>query len=228
MGARRYPAWWFVAPWRFPVLAGTIGLMIGCTPPGPAEGVWRGEIDLYGDSVPFNLEITHDGGQLRAFYLNGKERMAVEELRLEAESALRLDFPSYASALTARIQGERMVGEVRLHRRGQDHLLPFSGVHGQSWRFFPQPAAAFAEVGGRWEVTISVPSLGFAETGVALFERRGPYVCGTVQTATGDFRFLHGEMRERELHLSAFDGAGAQLTHRLQLPGPRRPADLAR
>jgi peroxiredoxin len=186
-------------------------LTAGCGPVEPAEGVWRGEIDQYGDPVPFNLEIAREDGELRAWYLNGKERMPVEQVRWAPRGALELNFPSYGAGLTAEVDGDRISGTIRLHKRDRLHELPFTAVHGRSWRFFPQPAAWFADVSGRWEVRIESPALGLVEAGVALFEQSGPLVSGTVQTATGDFRFLHGEMRGGELFLSAFDGGTARL-----------------
>jgi peroxiredoxin len=187
-------------------------LITACGPPEPATGLWRGEIDQYGDLIPFNFEVVRSGGPPAVYYINGTERLPVEQVRFGADGRIELNFPSYGSGLTARLDDAGgMGGEVFLRRRDQVHRLPFRAVHGRSWRFFPEPAAAFADVAGRWEVQIVAPALNLTEQGLALFEQQGPYVSGTVQTPTGDYRFLHGEVRDRELYLSAFDGNGTQL-----------------
>ncbi len=196
-------------------------LIAGCEPPadppttqtGPAiaPGPWRAEVEHFGRTLPFNFELVDGPDGLQAFYLNGPERMPVEQVRADASGGLELNFPSYDSGLRARVDGEQMTGEISLKRRQEITRLPFRATRGDTWRFFPEPAAEYADFSGRWQVEIFVPDFDFRQPAVALFTQDGPYLGGTVWTQVGDYRFLYGEARGNSLYLSTFDGSGTQL-----------------
>jgi len=186
-------------------------LLAACGPAEPPlrEGIWRGEIEHFGRQLPFNFEVRRAGESWAVTYLNGPERMPVEHVSLEG-NRLDLDFPSYSSRLTAVVEDGAITGEITLVRRDRIHRLPFRAVHGLPYRFFPQPAVRFADLGGRWAVRIEVPGEEPQE-GIGLIEQQGPYVSGTVQTQVGDQRYLSGEVRGNDIYLSSFDGGGTQL-----------------
>jgi peroxiredoxin len=200
-------------------------LLLGCSDTAPdgeppveaaapalLTGAWRGEIDHFGRVLPFNFEVARDGsGQLAVTYLNGPERMAVEQVFEHADGRLEFNFPSYSATLSAMHQGRQMHGEIALARRGGAQRFTFTAEHGPTHRFFEAPDSADIDVGGRWEATIRYPGLGFDQQAVALLEQRGSEVWGTFMTDVGDFRFLHGEVRGRSLYLSAYDGGYTQL-----------------
>ena len=176
-----------------------------------ATGPWRAEVEHFGRTLPFNFEIEDGPDGLEVFYLNGPERMPVEEVRTDGTGALELNFPSYGSGLRAQVDGGDMTGEIQLKRRTTIHRLPFRATQGPTHRFFPESADTYADFAGRWQVEIYVPSFDFRQPAVALFTQDGPYVGGTVWTQVGDYRFLYGEARGKQLYLSTFDGSGTQL-----------------
>jgi len=197
-------------------LTGIAGLIVGCSPttePGSLpEGVWRAEITQSDSVVPFNFHLRAEPSGPVVHYENGDELLRVEEVHYDpGTQRLELLFPSYSSGLIARVDGERMSGEVYLTRRTRVHRLPFSATFGQAHRFFDEPAGDYADISGRWEARLQIPQLDADQPGVALFEQHGPYVTGTVYTRVGDYRFLAGEIRGSELYLSTFDGNGSQL-----------------
>lgn len=197
-------------------------VIAGCEPPADipteqtptaeiATGFWRAEVDHFGRTMPFNMELVAGSDGLQAYYLNGPERLPVEQVLTDGTGGLELNFPSYGSGLTAQVDGDTMHGTIRLKRRSEFTRLPFRAARGQSWRFFPEPATDYADFSGRWQVEIYVPRFDFRQAAVALFSQDGPVVSGTVWTQVGDYRFLFGEARGNELHLSTFDGNGTQL-----------------
>ncbi|MDJ0928400.1 MAG: hypothetical protein QNJ73_12215, partial [Gammaproteobacteria bacterium] len=190
-------------------------LLTACAPPADRhpelpDGIWRAEVDHFGHILPFNFEVARDGEQLTVTYLNGPERMPVEQVRYDGSGRIELNFPSYSSRLTAKVDAGTMTGEITLLRANKTHQLPFRAEHGQSWRFFPEPADEYADFGGRWEVEIVVPRFDFKQPAIALFDQDGPYVSGTIMTQVGDYRYLYGEARGQDLYLSTFDGGGTQ------------------
>ena len=197
----------------------TAGTLIACSPPidsfdanSVPNGVWRGEIEQFGRLLPFTFMVNGSGNSLQVSYRNGNEQVAVEQVRYDPTSGvLELWFPSYSSGLVATVDGTRMRGETFLKRRNQVHQLPFNAQHGLDYRFFEQAANDHVDLSGRWEVVIDMPKLELTQNGVAFFQQRGPYITGTVNTKVGDYRFLTGEVRGRDLYLSTFDGHGTQL-----------------
>ena len=197
----------------------TAGTLTGCSAPVDSpkansvpNGVWRGEIDQFGRVLPFTFTVTGSGDSLQVSYRNGDEQVPVERVSYDPTThALELWFPSYSSGLIATVDGTRMSGETFLKRRNQIHRLPFSAQHGLEYRFFEQAADDYVDLSGRWEVVIDMPEFDLTQNGVASFRQRGPYITGTVNTQVGDYRFLTGEVRGRDLYLSTFDGHGTQL-----------------
>jgi thiol-disulfide isomerase/thioredoxin len=197
-------------------------LVVGCGPsadrgahestePSLVTGPWRAEVEHFGRTLPFNFEFVDGPDGLQAFYLNGPERLPVEQVLTGDDGTLQLNFPSYASGLTATVDGKRMRGEISLQRRSEITRLPFSATQGLSYRFYPEPSVDYADFSGRWKVEIFVPKFDFRQPAIALFEQDGPFVSGTVFTQVGDYRFLYGEARGKTLSLSTFDGSGTQL-----------------
>ncbi|MEE8281066.1 MAG: TlpA disulfide reductase family protein [Gammaproteobacteria bacterium] len=197
----------------------TAGALTACSPPVDSpdpnlvpNGVWRGEIEQFGRALPFTFTVDGSGNSLQVSYRNGDEQVAVERVSYDPTTqALELWFPSYSSGLIATVDGTRMSGETFLNRRNQIHRLPFTAQHGLEYRFFEQAADDYVDLSGRWEVLIDMPKFELKQNGVASFQQRGPYITGTVNTEVGDYRFLTGEVRGRDLYLSSFDGNGTQL-----------------
>jgi peroxiredoxin len=195
-----------------------------CSPSAPAPdatqagaqalqaGPWRGEIEHFGRTLPFNFEVGRDeAGRLAVTYLNGPERMPVEQVIEHGDGRIELNFPSYSSRLIATHSGDRMQGEISLVRRGGSQEFSFTAEHGPTHRFFDTPATAQIDVSGRWETKISYPGMGFDQDAIAILEQDGDQVHGTFMTDVGDFRYIHGQVRGRELHMSAYDGGYTQL-----------------
>lgn len=209
------------------LMALTIGFALGaCSPPDPAAsqpgatdqvahlqpGPWRGEIDHFNRVLPFNFEVAYDAnGKLTVAHLNGPERMEVEQAIDHGDGRIEFNFPSYSATLVATHDGASMRGEIGLKRRDRVQRFDFIAEQGPTHRFFADAPAAEIDVSGRWEAKISYPAFGFDQQAIAILEQDGHEVHGTFMTDVGDFRFLFGEVRGRELHLSAYDGGATQL-----------------
>ena len=187
----------------------------GSAAPPLAAGSWRGVLALPGGELPFGLEIEVQGGTTRAVLVNGSERTRVDEVTIDG-STLTMRMPGFENTLTATIAGDTLRGEVLMVKLGaKNQRIPFTAQHGQTWRFArdaeaASPAAtAAADFSGRWAVEFGE---GDKRTrGVGEFTQQGSRVTGTFLTATGDHRFLQGDVVDGELLLSKFDGGHAFL-----------------
>jgi thiol-disulfide isomerase/thioredoxin len=182
-----------------------------------ATGAWRGVLTLPGGELPFGLELETQDGGVRAALLNGSERTRVDEVSV-AGNTLTMRMPGFENTLTATIAGDTLRGEVLMVKLGaKNQRIPFTARHGEAWRFAraADAAAPAAEPGsipdfsGRWAVEFGE---GDKRTrGVGEFSQQGSRVTGTFLTATGDHRFLAGDVVDGELLLSKFDGGHAFL-----------------
>jgi len=189
------------------------------TAPALQTGIWRAVANREGTEVPFNMEIAQADDGYAVTYLNGPERMPVEQVVFDpASGRLELNFPSYSAGLVAQVDGDQMSGEISLARKSRTIQLGFTADYAQDYRFFPAPAAEYEDFGGRWQVEITVPEYNFTQPAVAIFNQTDGVISGTVNTQVGDYRFLHGEVRGAELYLSTFDGSGTQLWTAEQQP----------
>ncbi len=177
------------------------------TSPGSPEN-WRLEISLPHEVLPVQLHLAADFSE--AWLENGAERVHIPEIHRDGNH-LRLRFPTFNNTLDLELSGDHMTGELTLVKRGYEQRMPVSGTRGLAYRFSPDPVAA-ADVTGRWEVVFTEEGGeddGKTIQAVAELDQQGSHVVGTFLTPTGDYRFLEGEVNERQLKLSTFDGAHA-------------------
>lgn len=173
------------------------------TSPGFAEN-WRLEISLPHEVLPVQLHLAADFTE--AWLENGAERVHIPEIHRDGNH-LRLRFPTFNNTLDLELSGDHMTGELTLVKRGYEQHIPVRGMRGLAYRFSPNPAAA-VDVTGRWEVVFTEDT-GETIQAVAELDQQGSHVAGTFLTPTGDYRYLEGEVNERQLKLSTFDGAHA-------------------
>ena len=197
----------------------------------PTEGGWyRATLAIdKAHEIPFFLWLPDDDEQ-DAVIRNGLEDIAV---LFEREGAhIVLDFPHYDSRIEAELDlTNHYRGVWRKQRREGVAEMPFAADRLPA----PHPLATFSpEFGARYPLSGASDTIrfamAFAEDGPAIASmtlgRRvaGPEfhlreVTGTIQTTTGDYRFLSGVWESgagagrnaNDLMLSVFDGAHAFL-----------------
>lgn len=174
----------------------------------PKEGLWRGEFDVNGDTLPFQFEIKGrpgNGGTLTL--INGSRR---DDFKIEqtGPDTLYVKMNTYDAAIEARIESpERLVGVYRSlvpSQRGSD--LPLVAEYGKHYRFVDpkQNVAPAADLSGKW--AIQILSKEPANNQVALLEQKGNDLGGVFMTVVGDTRELAGTVQGNEFYLSGFTG----------------------
>lgn len=202
----------------FPVII-LLALLAGCdSTPAPQVGEtsdmaeeqtwdgasWRAEIQLPDVALPVALKIAADGSG--AWFENGSERVDVGELHISGEQ-YTLRFPAFNNTIELQRQGDALEGTLTLVKRGYEQHMPFVAAPDPGYRFSADPKPA-VDVTGRWEV-VFVDDDGKETPAVGEFDQQGSQLTGTFLTATGDYRFLAGEVDGRTMKLSTFDGAHA-------------------
>ncbi|NNF15411.1 MAG: redoxin family protein [Gammaproteobacteria bacterium] len=178
---------------------------------GLRAGTWRAEVTLPGGVLPFQLEVLPaPQGGVYAYVINGQERVPVTE-PLHGPAGVQLEFPAFNNRIYGSADDDEFYGELEIIKRhGKIQRMPVRMRRGPDYRFFGQRQNVNADFSGRWEVEF-IDDDGVSSPAVAEFVQKNGVVTGTFRTPTGDYRFLAGEVSDRTLHLSTFDGAHAFL-----------------
>jgi thiol-disulfide isomerase/thioredoxin len=169
-------------------------------------GIWRGVIELQGQQLPFNFEVTKDGSTYKVFLKNAEEKLLQDEISIQGDS-VKITMLIFDIELKAKIIGNQLQGYYTKNYQ-PDFKLPFTATYGENFRFV-EPSEAFANFTGKYELEFNdtkekYPSLG-------IFNQEGNHVIGTFLTPTGDYRYLEGNVIGEKLLLSTFDGNHAFL-----------------
>lgn len=189
-------------------------LLTGCAraPEQLPAGTWRGTLELPGGALPFSFEVAAPRERDRAhppvFIVNGADRLEVDEVSVERGQVTML-MPGFKNRIDATLAGEALTGTLTMVKAGaKEQKIPFAAKRGEDFRFTPPGAARVPPAGsvaGRWAVTFTDQD-GQSYPAVGEFRQDDAEVTGTFLTPTGDHRFLAGELRDRTLRLSKFDG----------------------
>lgn len=170
-------------------------------------GQWRVSFDAHpGGPLPFTLELRSGKAGPEAYIVNPPERLKVEQVQLTGD-AVTLVFPSYNSRLELKATPDgKLAGTATVLRSTGTVTLAATATRG-AWRFTPGTVKPAGNVAGRWTILTGPNKV----KGLLLLKQTGAQVSGTVQTPTGDMRYLSGELNGNQLKLSTFDGSFTSL-----------------
>lgn len=169
-------------------------------------GIWRAELELQGQKLPFNFEVSEaDSGQYQVHLINGEERLLIDDVVVEGDSLI-MPMSFFDTQIRAQIQGEQLSGYF-IKNYAEDYRLPLHATYDESYRFVPGSNQKVEDFGGKWEVQFAEDSL----ISVGIFEQQGNELTGSFLTTTGDYRFLEGNVEGQTMKLSTFDGEHAYL-----------------
>jgi thiol-disulfide isomerase/thioredoxin len=207
------------AAWLLACAAPGLAPIAAAAPAGVPLGRYRVVLTLPAGELPFGLELKREGASTVGYLLNARERIRMTEVSISG-SHLEIQMPGFMNRIIADAGDGQLHGELERGRPdAQLQHIPLNATLGERYRFFPAPAAAVANVTGRWAVLFVDSADGSKEKGVGEFSQQGDHVTGTFLAETGDHRYLEGQVRGDELFLSTFDGAHVFL-YRAKLTGP--------
>jgi thiol-disulfide isomerase/thioredoxin len=173
-------------------------------------GTWRVSLETPGGALPFLMEIYLAGDTLMSDIINGEEHLSTSDITQQDDLYI-IQSSIFHSRLEGRLRADgRFSGYWYDLSRGPDYRLPFSAEHEVYHRFYTEPEEAEVDLSGSWE-TIFTTADGDTTLAVGLFMQENDHLTGTFLTATGDYRFLEGQVSGEQFQLSAFDGAHAFL-----------------
>jgi thiol-disulfide isomerase/thioredoxin len=169
-------------------------------------GTYRVVLNTPGGELPFGLELKQQDSRPVGYLINGQERLLLSDVKITG-SHLEISMPGYENVLKADATGNELRGEIFLVKlNDKNQHVPLHATLGETYRFFDHPASGNADVSGRWAMKL-IDDSGAPEAVVGEFSQSHDVVTGTILTATGDHRYLAGQVQGDELYLSTFDGA---------------------
>ncbi|KAA5549352.1 peroxiredoxin family protein [Adhaeribacter rhizoryzae] len=195
-----------------------LGLLIlfaaACQPKNKTlkPGTWRGVLTISNQELPFLLEVTkNQTGKTIAYLVNGSEKILLDEITVTGDS-VKIPLHIFDADLKAHInnQEDGLKGQWIRYNLDEPYEVEFSAKHDQQYRFSRNPAAPTQNYTGKWDVVFKDEE-GIEEKAIGVFTQQGNHLSGTFLSATGDYRYLDGEVSGDELRLSTFDGSHAYL-----------------
>jgi len=182
-----------------------MGLLItSCTKPqlkSLKTGMWRGIIDIQGNPLPFNFEVSKINGEYSAELIDGAERISLDEVTVKEDSVF-INMHIFDITIRAKINDDGLRG-VYVKNYAEDYRLPFKAQFGKEDRF--DKPSSNGKFDGRWE-TYFIKDDGSKIPAEGIFKTKGNLLTGTFLTKTGDYRFLEGYTVGNNMALYAFDG----------------------
>lgn len=172
-------------------------------------GIWQANLHRKdGANIAFNFEVKESGGQKMLYVLNAKERLLVDDVKVQGDSVF-IKMPFFNSEFKAAFtKTGQLKGNWIRHLADRDVSIPFTAVHNIKQRF-KQNNPPKGDVSGRWSTWFTSPTKKNPSYAIGEFKQEGNIVHGTFLTATGDYRFLDGILDGDTLKLSTFDGSHA-------------------
>jgi len=201
---------------RFFVFGACIaGLASGCTNSVQKfqDGIWRGTLTT--DStidIPFNFEVYDSLGTKQVAFLNGKERLNINEVE-ETPDSVFIKTPLYEGEIRAEKSAEGLQGFWIKQLPDKIVKMPFTAEANESHRFVKVETENVdgINITGRWSVQFYKNKGRDSSFAVGEFEQSGNQVNGSFLTTTGDYRFLSGVVDKNTFMLSAFSGSNPML-----------------
>ncbi len=154
-------------------------------------------------TIPVRLDITEQG---KWNIINAEEIIQLDSIVFSGDSFF-IKLPLFDSSMRGYWRGDSLFGEWTDHSR-KDYTVTFTGGT-EVARDCDSQLEEF-----NYNVEFSPGDTSEATKGVAVLQKHGNVVTGTIMTETGDYRYLQGEWKQDTIWLSAFDG-----THLFYLRG---------
>ena len=168
---------------------------------GIKTGIWRGEITIQDNQIPFNFEVDKNEGAYSMTLINGLEKLEIDDIDI-LEDSIFFDMHIFDISVKAKIYEDSLVGSY-IKNYADNYILPFKAMHGMKGRFDGVQSSNLFD--GTWETTFKNDE-GKETSAIGVFKTEGELLRGTFLSKTGDYRFLDGYTIKDTMFLYTFDG----------------------
>ena len=169
----------------------------------PLTGLWDATVSVNALDVPFRIDLSVSGPDVKGSFFNGDERVSSTSGRYD-NGSLVLTFDEYGATLEATLHDGLLEGR---YDRGARGFYPF-----RARRFSPSPSTGDDEVpsiAGLWTIQVKSPK---GEAAWRFIVRQaGREISAAILRVDGDTGTLSGTYRDGHFVLSHFSGARPSL-----------------
>ena len=171
-------------------------VLFGCTKQAssPTPGYYTLYFKTENGTIPARLDIRDNGWHI----INAEEVILLDSVELRADSFF-VKLPLFDSSMKGVWRNDSLIGQWTDHSRVQ-YSIPFAGVKSMTTGCDDRVEEL------HYDIVFSPSDSSESRRGIAVLQKSGHLVTGTVLTETGDYRYLQGEIMKDTLWLSAFDG----------------------
>jgi thiol-disulfide isomerase/thioredoxin len=176
--------------------------------PTLSKSTWRAALSRSGNELPFGLDILPKAnGKFDVYVLNGSERLLMDEAYIDTKDSLHIPMSIFDADLVMAIKENVLEGWYKRFRNNQwVNNLPFKATKGELYQFVKNAPSTKNNISGKYQAFFMKPN-GDSTRAVALMNQQGTKLTGTFMTATGDYRYLAGDVVGDSLFLSCYDGS---------------------
>jgi thiol-disulfide isomerase/thioredoxin len=183
------------------VLAASLALAFS-TAAQSVAGLWEGTVSVDNLNLPFRIQISGVGSNVKGSFLNGDEKVTSTGGQFD-HGTLILNFDEYAESLHATLKDGQLAGAIEgKFGPGARSSLPF-----QAKPFVPDPdppAGSVPSINGQWEIEVKTPK---GESAWHFIVRQsGADVSAAILRVDGDTGSLTGRYKDGKFVLSHFSG----------------------
>lgn len=164
-------------------------------------GLWKGEIALQNNILPFNFELLKQDNKYKIDLINGSETLELDEVIIVGDS-LFVTMHIFDIEIRAKIGKDKLEGHY-IKNYIKDYKLPFIATYSSNLEKTSVSSSDFFN--GKWDMTFTGAE-GNTSKGVGSFNNRENAFKGTILTPLGDYRYLTGTNSDKEFTLHTFDG----------------------
>jgi peroxiredoxin len=179
-----------------------ITLLFSHTTMAQLNGLWDASLDINGKPLQFKIRFENDK---KAQIECGGEIIKLDEISVKNDSIF-INLPVFDTEFKLKNEGNKLSGTWINNYRKTLKAISFTAEKAKELKV----KKAENSIAGRWKVVFS-PNTANSYDAIGIFEQNNNKLTGTFLTATGDYRFLEGEINGNEFSLSAFDGSHAFL-----------------
>ncbi|HEY3827153.1 MAG TPA: TlpA disulfide reductase family protein [Bryobacteraceae bacterium] len=165
-------------------------------------GLWDATIHFNDTDIPFKLELSGEGANIKGWFFNGDDREISNSGKLE-NGNLVLNFDSYLAKLTGAIKDGVFDGEYgpMLKKMSHVHAVRAAAPKSASKTAFNGPSIA-----GQWDL-VGVNSSKGEKAWRLILRQSGSDISGAILRVDGDTGTLTGSYKDGQFVLSHFSGA---------------------
>lgn len=168
------------------------------------SGNWRFSLQLGDKELPFIVQL-HLTDQPTATIHNQSETITVENIAIRNDSIF-LDLPIFPSILAGKIESPDLIIGHWVNKSKENYTIPFVAEYGKDFRFTSKPA--YDQIQNSYKVKFDTKGENPWDAILKIKNHEGA-LTGTFLTETGDYRYLEGNIVNKRIYLSTFDGSHA-------------------